>query len=90
MFHVSRSADLLRRYLPALGMTYEVGVACRIVHFTGYELDLDDIEFDHDRADRSPHGRSRGNAGGREITQPSGTPQRDPSPSKLPSKARSP
>ncbi len=49
MYHVSRSADFLRRYLPKLGMTRDIGVASMIVHFTGYELDLDSIEFDDSR-----------------------------------------
>lgn len=49
MYHVSRSADFLRRYLPELGMSREVGVASMIVHFTGYELDLDHIELDDPR-----------------------------------------
>ena len=49
MYHVSRSADFLRRYLPSLGMTRDVGVASMIVHFTGYELDLDNIELDDPR-----------------------------------------
>lgn len=49
MYHVSRSADFLRRYLPGLGMTRDVGVASMIVHFTGYELDLDQIELDDPR-----------------------------------------
>tara|TARA_R110002049_G_scaffold272614_4_gene450236 strand:- start:97 stop:1158 length:1062 start_codon:yes stop_codon:yes gene_type:complete len=47
--HVSRSADFLRRYLPELGMAKEVGVASMIVHFTGYEVDLDTIELDDPR-----------------------------------------
>ncbi len=47
--HVSRSADFLRRYLPELGMTADVGVSSMIVHFTGYELDLDNIELDDPR-----------------------------------------
>jgi len=47
--HVSRSADFLRRYLPDLGMAKDVGVASMIVHFTGYELDLDNIELDDPR-----------------------------------------
>ncbi len=47
--HVSRSADFLRRYLPELGMTKDVGIASMIVHFTGYELDLDEIELDDPR-----------------------------------------
>ncbi len=49
LYHVSRSADFLRRYLPDLGMSKEVAVASMIVHFTGYELDLDSIELDDPR-----------------------------------------
>ena len=49
LYHVSRSADFLRRYLPELGLAGDVGVARMIVHFTGYELDLDDIELDDPR-----------------------------------------
>ncbi len=49
LYHVSRSADFLRRYLPELGMSSDVAVASMIVHFTGYELDLDNIELDDPR-----------------------------------------
>ncbi len=49
LYHVSRSADFLRRYLPELGLASDVGVSSMIVHFTGYELDLDDIELDDPR-----------------------------------------
>ncbi|MGI9238228.1 MAG: hypothetical protein ACR2QZ_12575 [Woeseiaceae bacterium] len=49
LYHVSRSADFLRRYLPDLGLVRDVGVSSMIVHFTGYELDLDDIELDDPR-----------------------------------------
>jgi hypothetical protein len=49
LYHVSRSADFLRRYLPDLGMSREVPVSSMIVHFTGYELDLDHIELDDPR-----------------------------------------
>lgn len=49
LYHVSRSADFLRRYLPELGLARDVGVASMIVHFTGYELDLDKIELDDPR-----------------------------------------
>ncbi len=49
MYHVSRSADYLRRYMPELGMARDVGVASMIVHFTGYELDLDKIELEDPR-----------------------------------------
>jgi len=49
LYHVSRSADFLRRYLPELGMAKDVGVSSMIVHFTGYELDLDLIELEDPR-----------------------------------------
>jgi len=49
LYHVSRSADFLRRYLPELGLARDVGVSSMIVHFTGYELDLDNIELDDPR-----------------------------------------
>ena len=49
LYHVSRSADFLRRYLPELGLSRDVGVASMIVHFTGYELDLDNIELNDPR-----------------------------------------
>jgi len=49
LYHVSRSADFLRRYLPGLGMAKDVAVSSMIVHFTGYELNLDDIELDDPR-----------------------------------------
>jgi len=49
LYHVSRSADFLRRYLPDLGMASDVAVSSMIVHFTGYELDLDKIELEDPR-----------------------------------------
>lgn len=49
LYHVSRSADFLRRYLPELGLASDVPVSSMIVHFTGYELDLDKIELDDPR-----------------------------------------
>ena len=49
LYHVSRSADFLRRYLPELGMAKDVAVSSMIVHFTGYELDIDLIELDDPR-----------------------------------------
>lgn len=42
--HVSRSADFLARYLPMLGFAAEAETASRLVHFTGYEMDVDDIK----------------------------------------------
>ena len=35
LYHVTRSADFLRRYLPELGLAKDAGVASMIVHFTG-------------------------------------------------------
>ena len=49
LYHVSRSADFLRRYLPEHGMAKDAAVSSMIVHFTGYELDLDEIELDDPR-----------------------------------------
>jgi len=42
--HVSRSADFLLRYLPTIGFAPEAELASRLVHFTGYEMDVDDIK----------------------------------------------
>jgi hypothetical protein len=41
--HVSRSADFLSAYLPELGFGAEAPLAARLVHFTGYEMEIDDI-----------------------------------------------
>jgi len=49
--HVSRSADFLTRYLPQLGFAEEAEAAAKLVHFTGYEMDIDDIML-HDPKDR--------------------------------------
>ena len=42
--HVSRSADFLSRYLPTIAFAAEAETAARLVHFTGYEMDVDDIK----------------------------------------------
>ena len=49
--HVSRSADLLASYLPALGLGDDAQAASRIVHFTGYEMAIEDIPV-RDEKDR--------------------------------------
>jgi len=49
--HVSRSADFLTRYLPQIGFADEAQAAAKLVHFTGYEMDIDDIML-HDPKDR--------------------------------------
>jgi hypothetical protein len=42
--HVTRSAEFAAAYLPQVGFAGEAPLAARLVHFTGYEIDLDDIE----------------------------------------------
>jgi hypothetical protein len=44
--HVSRSAQFIGRYLPTIGMAEWVPVATQIVHFTGYEIQFDQIRLD--------------------------------------------
>jgi hypothetical protein len=46
IWHVSRSADFLNDYFRRIGMGDLAGIARQVVHFTGYEIDLDDIELD--------------------------------------------
>jgi hypothetical protein len=41
--HVSRSADFVTAYLPQLGFGAEAQVAAQLVHFTGYEMEIQDI-----------------------------------------------
>ena len=41
--HVSRSAEFLRGYLPTIGFAPEAPTAVQLAHFTGYELDIDQI-----------------------------------------------
>ena len=43
--HVTRSAKYLARYLPTVGMEAWVPIATRIVHFTGYEIKLSQIQL---------------------------------------------
>jgi len=42
--HVSRSADFITAYLPLLGFAPEAATAARLVHYTGYEMNIDDID----------------------------------------------
>jgi hypothetical protein len=41
--HVSRSAEFLTGYLPTIGFTQEANTAAQLTHFTGYELDFEQI-----------------------------------------------
>ncbi len=45
--HVSRSGKYLEGYLPRIGLERFVPVVSRIVHFTGYELNIDQIELEN-------------------------------------------
>jgi len=47
--HVSRSARFIARYLPRIGLEEFSEVAGQVVHFTGYEMNLDHIELDDPR-----------------------------------------
>jgi hypothetical protein len=51
LYHVTRSARFLARFLPTIGMESVVPTATRVVHFTGYEIDLNQIQL--------PDGRDR-------------------------------
>ncbi len=45
LYHVTRSARFLARYLPGIGMESWVPIATRVVHFTGYEMQLSQISL---------------------------------------------
>lgn len=49
MVHVTRSGRFLHRYLKSQGMTDLGEVAMRMVHYTGYEVDIDGIVLPDDR-----------------------------------------
>lgn len=53
--HVTRSGAYLESYLPEVGLDEFVDVVSRIVHFTGYEMPLDEIELDDPRDTRLGH-----------------------------------
>lgn len=42
--HVRRSSEFLKFFLPQIGYAAEAPLAGKIVHFTGYEIALDDID----------------------------------------------
>src|SRR5687767_3656826 len=44
--HVSRSAELIAAYLPTVGFSAEARLAAQLVHFTGYEIDIDQIQIE--------------------------------------------
>jgi hypothetical protein len=44
--HVTRGAHFLHGYLPHIGLTQYAGVASQLVHFTGYERNVETIRLD--------------------------------------------
>jgi hypothetical protein len=55
LYHVTRSAKYLARYLPTIGMEDWVSIATRVVHFTGYEIKLKDIVLSDPRDRKLGH-----------------------------------
>lgn len=55
LYHVTRSARFLARFLPSIGMESWVPIATRVVHFTGYEVPLDDIHLSDPRDRKLGH-----------------------------------
>jgi hypothetical protein len=55
LYHVTRSARFLARYLPTVGLEAWVPIATRIVHFTGYEVQFDQIHLADPRDRRMGH-----------------------------------
>ncbi len=43
--HVSRGGEFLRHYLPSIGMGPDTELATQLIHFTGYEMDIDEIDI---------------------------------------------
>jgi hypothetical protein len=55
LYHVTRSARFLARFLPSIGMHGWVPVSTRIVHFTGYEIKLSHIQLADGRDRKCGH-----------------------------------
>jgi hypothetical protein len=55
LYHVTRSARFLARFLPSIAMEGWVPVSTRIVHFTGYEIKLSQIELADNRDRKCGH-----------------------------------
>ena len=55
LYHVTRSARFLARFLPSIGMESWVPISTRIVHFTGYEVQLDQIKLAEPRDRKLGH-----------------------------------
>lgn len=47
--HVSRSARFLMEYLPTIGLGGVADLAGRLVHYTGYEMPIEEIKLNNDK-----------------------------------------
>jgi hypothetical protein len=55
LYHVTRSARFLARYLPSIALEAWVPISTRIVHFTGYEIKLSQIQLADSRDRKLGH-----------------------------------
>jgi hypothetical protein len=55
LYHVTRGARFLARFLPSIGMESWVPTATRVVHFTGYEVDLNQLQLPDPRDRKLGH-----------------------------------
>jgi hypothetical protein len=55
LYHVTRSARFLARYLPTIGMDHWIATSTRVVHFTGYEMDLGKLQLPDPRDRKLGH-----------------------------------
>lgn len=47
--HVTRSAHFLREYLPTLGLGDYTAITDQLVHYTGYEIQIEEIQIDDEK-----------------------------------------
>jgi hypothetical protein len=55
LYHVTRSARFLARFLPTIGMESWVSTSTRVVHFTGYEVALNQLNLPDPRDRKLGH-----------------------------------
>jgi hypothetical protein len=55
LYHVTRSARFLARFLPTIGMESWVPTATRVVHYTGYEVELSQLQLPDPRDRKLGH-----------------------------------
>jgi hypothetical protein len=55
LYHVTRSARFLARFLPTIGMESWVPTSTRVVHYTGYEVELSQLQLPDPRDRKLGH-----------------------------------